>query len=53
MEVFKDIQQMASMKRIPEIAMNISEMTVTSVVGSLIGSHVGKEQNPLLEKRGR
>ena len=50
MEVLKDVQQITSMKRIPEIAMNISEMTITSIVGSLIGSHVDKDQNPLLGK---
>ena len=52
-EVLQDIKQITSMKRIPEIAMNISEMTITSIVGSLIGGHVGNEQNILLEKKGR
>lgn len=30
------------------MAMNISEMPITSIVGSLIGSHVLEEQHPLL-----
>ena len=48
MEVLKDVHQNISMKRISEISVNIPEMTIASIVGPLIGSHVGKEQHPLV-----